>query len=72
MDWTLRVPNTHLIWFVHHAATVCISKQFNVVVFAAFGKFIRLNVLQTDNRLSHDASMPITANTLFAWNESIQ
>lgn len=66
-----KKSGTHLIRFVHHAAAVRHSKQIDVIVFTALGEFVRLNVLQTDNRLSHDAAMPITANTLFACNKFV-
>ena len=59
---------TYLVRFVHHAATVWHSQQVDVVVFTAFGKFIRLNIFQTDNRLGHDTPMPITAHTLLTCN----
>lgn len=41
-------------------------QRVDVVFFAAFREFVWLNILQSDDRLGHYASMPITTKAFFA------
>lgn len=42
------------------------AQSIDVVLFAALGELVRLNVLQTDDRLGHDTAVPVTAEALLA------
>lgn len=44
-----------------------VTQQIDIIVTAAFGEFIRLHIFEADDRLSHDATVPITAHTLLAY-----
>lgn len=55
----------YLIWSVEEADAVTDAKGVDVIRQAALGKLVRLNGIQPDYGLGHDAAVPIPTMALF-------
>lgn len=55
-----------LVRFVQQTQAVTDAQRIDVVLFAAVAELVRLNVLQADDRLGHDAAVPVAAEALLA------
>lgn len=60
----------HLVRLVVKAEAVAVLQQLYVVRLATLGELVRLNVLQADDRLHHDAPVPVAADALAPWKKA--
>lgn len=57
---------THLVRFIEQAHVSGTPKFVYVIVETAIAEFVRLNVFHANDRLLHDATVPIAAVTFFS------
>lgn len=68
LDHLVAAVASHLqlVRLVQQAKTVADAQRIDVVLSAALAELVRLHVLQSDNRLGHDAAVPVATVALLA------
>jgi hypothetical protein len=55
----------HLVWFIEQTNTMTNSQGIHIIVSAAIRELIRLHIVETNNALRHDATVPGVAALAF-------
>lgn len=63
-----RQQKTYLIRFIEQTQAMAHPQRINVIRLAALAELVRLDVLQADNLLRHDASVPVPADALLSYS----